>query len=412
MNIRLPSALPVIKKHLERTLKIKWDKILDDPRKNKSTWSFGYMMQMLGFGILSGTGNLRAVETFTENYNERIPDTTLHDTIIQVDPEPLRKLLGKQVKEALRAHELDSDFPIRIIAVDGKSASISKIKAGEFSQRVEADNNIYYNNRVLRAMYVSSPMKLFLAQREIKGKSSETTEFKPFLDELVEMYGKTKLLEVISIDAGMTSKENADKIEEKKLDYIMALKGPQQTLLSNAEYLFDLMPGPDKITEENLNGKKIIRKLFRCVVPPQYKNGWDHIEEFWKIDQTSIELQGGEVVTETRYFISSILSSKLTDTQVMQAIRMHWGIENNGYWILDSVWKEDDSPFANKALVLITLMRLLLYNIIARLIFRRLRNIKARKMSWATLMTLIASALNHLQFIDTFQNFIYHPFEK
>jgi len=226
------------------------------------------------------------------------------------------------------------------------------------------------------------------------------------------MYGKTNLLEVISIDAGMTSKENADKVKEKNLDYIMALKGPQQTLLSSAQYLFDLKPKPDKITEEVSNGKKVIRKFFRYVAPPQYKNGWDHIEEFWKIDQTSIELQSGKIQTETRYFLSSILYSKLNDKQVMQAIRMHWGIENNGYWVLDSVWKEDDSPFANKALVLITLMRLILYNIIARLIYRRLRKTKARKMSWAALMTLIASALNHLQFIDTFQNFLYHPFEK
>jgi len=47
--------------------------------------------------------------------------------------------------------------------VDGKSASISKIKAGDFSQRVEEDNNVYFNNRVLRAMHVSTSMKLFLA---------------------------------------------------------------------------------------------------------------------------------------------------------------------------------------------------------------------------------------------------------
>jgi hypothetical protein len=410
MNKRLPSAMPIIKNHLMRTLKIKWNQILDDPRR-KSKWNFGYLMQILFYGLLSGCENLRAVETFSEMYNERIPDTTLHDAIIQINPEPLRKLLSKQVKEALRDHELNSDFPVRITAIDGKSASISRIDAGKFSQRIEAEGNIYYNNRVLRAMHVSSPTKLFLAQREIKGKSSETTEFKPFLDELYENYGNTKLLEVISVDAGMTSKENAEKVKEKNLDYIMALKGTQQALLSNAEYLMGLIPKPNKITEENTNGKKIIRTFFRCVVPPQYKNGWDHIKEFWKIDQSTVEIQSGKIETETRYFLSSIPYSKLNDSQAMQAIRMHWGIENNGYWLLDTAWKEDDSPYANKALILVTLMRLIGYNIIARLIYRRLRKAKARQMSWITLMSLITSALNYLQNTEIFQKYIYRPFE-
>ena len=94
----------------------------------------------------------------------------------------------------------------------------------------------------------------------------------------------------------------------------------------------------------------------------------------------------------------------------MTAIRMHLGIENNGYWLLDTAWKEDDAPYANKALVLITLIRLIMYNIISRLIFRRLRKIKARHMSWLALMALIKSAFNHLQSLDSFKNYIYQPF--
>ena len=121
MPQRLPSAIPVIKNHLERTLKIKWDKILKDPsvRKKKCTWNFGYLMQMLCYSILSGCKNLREMETFTERYHERIPDTTMHDKIIGIDAIPLRNFLASQVKEALHDHELDEEnFPMRVTAVD------------------------------------------------------------------------------------------------------------------------------------------------------------------------------------------------------------------------------------------------------------------------------------------------------
>lgn len=413
MNIRLPSTMPVIKRHLERTLKIKWDKILKDPavRKKKCTWNFGYLMQMLYYSILSGAKNLREMETFTELYGERIPDTTMHDKIIEIDPKPLNDYLTQQVKEALHAHELDKeDFPMRVTAIDGKSVSISKIKAGSFSQPLESNGKIYYNNRVLRAMHVSNSTKLFLGQKEIFGKTSETAELKPFLAELLENYRNTKLLEVISVDAGMTSKENADFIKEIKLEYIMALKGPQQSLLSNAEYLFKLMHEPIEIAEEKQNGKTVVRKLYRFVVPPQYKHGWDHLQEFWKIEQITSEIRSGKEMIETRYFLSSIPYSKLSDKHVLQAIRMHWGIENNGNWISDVCWEEDDSPFANKALVLITLMRLIAYNVISRLMYRRLRKAKSRQLSWRSLMSLIAEALKQLQGSKILQDYMYPAF--
>ena len=170
------------------------------------------------------------------------------------------------------------------------------------------------------------------------------------------------------------------------------------------------MKKPTKITEEIYNGKRIIRNFFRTGVPTEYKNGWGHIKEFWKILKTVINLKTSDISSETRYFISSIQESKLNDEQVMKAIRMHWGIENNGFWLLDTAWSEDDSPFANKAFVLITLLRLISYNIISRLIKRRLRRTKTRKMSWKSIMELIRSSLEQIKKELDFQEYIYQAF--
>ena len=279
MNTRLGSSLPTIKKHLLRTIKIKWDKILKNPAKNIKNchWNFGYLMQMFFYGFLSGCKNLRELETFTEIYDNknRIPDTTMQDKIIKIEWEPLVGFLASGVKEAAHNHELDlKGFPYHQMAIDGKSVSISKMEVGEFSQRIEKDGKTFYNNRVLRAMSVSSEVKLFMGQRAICGKTAETSELIPFLSELEKFYGNTNLMDVISVDAGMTSKDNADYIRNIiKKHYIMALKGPQQKLLSNAEYLFSVNSEATLIEEENKNGKSTVRKLSRWVVPIQY-NGY------------------------------------------------------------------------------------------------------------------------------------------
>jgi hypothetical protein len=75
----------------------------------------------------------------------------------------------------------------------------------------------------LRALHVSNDTRLFLGQHASPSKSAETTELRPFLEQLIADYAKTALLEVISIDAGMLSQENAAYVVERGLDYIMAL---------------------------------------------------------------------------------------------------------------------------------------------------------------------------------------------
>ncbi|WP_432746443.1 ISAs1 family transposase [Methylobacter sp. G7] len=49
----------------------------------------------------------------------------------------------------------------------------------------------------------------------------------------------------------------------------------------------------------------------------------------------------GDVTTqETRYCISSSLTSA---TQMLVSVRLHWGIENQLHWVLDTSFGEDQS---------------------------------------------------------------------
>lgn len=393
----LPNTLGVIKKHLERINPLGWFKQVCDPRKATNRyWNFDYMMEVVFGGMLSGCKTLRAVETFSEVYGERVPDTTLHDVLKEIDGEPLRKVMVREVKEALRAHELPKDgFPVRITAIDGKSVSVSRQGMGEWSDAIGGDGEGSYRHMALRALHVSNDTKLFLGQREIPSKSAETTEFRPFLDQLLADYGQSDLLEVFSLDAGMVSKENADYVIDHGRHYIMALKGPQQVLFEEAQRWMQGAPCPLKITTELANGKEVRREFYRLAIQGAYT--WKHLREIWHVKQTTIEVKTGKTTCEERFFLTSLPPRTLSHAQVLQAIRMHWGVENNGFWTLDCTWFEDDAPWTHHALLFVSLLRLLAYNTVSRLLTRRLRQAKARALSWKAILTLLEHACCQLR---------------
>lgn len=395
MKKKIRNAKPVVKNHLKRTANIDWDKELTDPRSTiNMEWNFNYLMNIIFYGMLTGRRNLREVEDFSENYHERVPDTTLSFLLTKMNSEPLRKLIAREVKKASRDNELPKNsFPVRITAIDGKCGSISRIPVGDFSQKSECNNTVMYVNRVLRAAHVSNDTKLLLGQREIHGKTNEMGEFIPFMKDMLSLYGKTDLLEVVSIDAGMISIDNADFLIENDLDYIMALKHPQKKLVDLAHELLGNQEKFDKETVEHMNGKQVTRQLFRCEAP-KYP-GWSHLRQFWRIRQEVNDK--GKISIEERYFITSLTFEKLSDLEVLKAIRMHWGIENNVNWIYDTAWEEDDSPWCNRAFVFVTLLRTLVYNIISRLKTRRLREKNDRERSWKGILLMVYTVLFELK---------------
>jgi predicted transposase YbfD/YdcC len=403
-RISIPSTKLVVKKHLERTVKIQWSKVLNDPRSSiNMKWNFDYLMNMTFYGMLTGQKTLRHVEDFSENYHERISDSTLYVLLSKIDPEPLRKLVSKEVKRALHDHELPKDyFPVRITAIDGKCASVSNQSVGSFSQESACNDTVQYVNRVLRAAHVSNETKLVLGQLEIHGKTNETKEFIPFVKSLLSLYGKTDLLEVISVDAGMISCDNASFLKKNGLEYIMALKNPQKKLVEMGRELLGNRKNCDEITTEHSNGKTITRQLYRCDAPAYPK--WPHLKQFWRIVQESHNK--GKITIEERYFITSLEYGKLNHKQVLQAIRMHWGIENNANWVFDTAWKEDNCPWCNQAFILITLLRVFAYNIISRLKSRRLRQKNDRERSWAGIMSMVNTILIEMRVENKMEAFL------
>jgi predicted transposase YbfD/YdcC len=188
----------------------------------------------------------------------------------------------------------------------------------------------------------ASEFGLSLGQVACAEKSNEITAI-PELLRLVDIKGT-----IITIDAMGTQKAIAAQIIDSEADYVLALKGNQETLHQEVIDYIDEQAKNDfaavkvrrHITKETGHGREEIRSYMQMPVPEDLRG-----LELWK-GLTSIGMatlvcvRDGKETTETRYYISSLeVSVKL----FAHAIRSHWGIENSCHWSLDMTYREDES---------------------------------------------------------------------
>ena len=84
----------------------------------------------------------------------------------------------------------------------------------------------------------------------------------------------------------------------------------------------------------------------------------------------------GQIETEDRYFVTSLLRNYLSPAQVLLLVRNHWGVENDAFNSLDLQWHEDHGPWCTGGASVWSLgiLRLMAYNIAQYLRRRRLRS--------------------------------------
>ncbi|MCB2291888.1 ISAs1 family transposase [Clostridium sp. CS001] len=150
---------------------------------------------------------------------------------------------------------------------------------------------------------------------------------------------------IVTIDAMGTQTKIADKIIDKKADYVLALKGNQPNLhedvrdfFEDAEKTnFDGVNVKSCMTTDKDHGRIETRKYFLVedIDWLSMKDNWKGIKSIgMAVRQCEIK---GKKTVEKRYFISSLKDSI---EEFSTAVRKHWGIEIT-HWFLDVVFKED-----------------------------------------------------------------------
>jgi predicted transposase YbfD/YdcC len=193
----------------------------------------------------------------------------------------------------------------------------------------------------------ASEFGLSLGQVACAEKSNEITAI-PELLRLVDIKGA-----IITIDAMGTQKAIAAEIIDGKGDYVLGLKGNQETLHQavidhiNEMLDGDLRDAREHVTTEKGHGREETRTYLQLPAPADLPGFtlWKGLKSIGIV--TSQCLRDGKETIEVRYYISSLA---VAVKQFARAVRGHWGIENTCHWVLDMTYREDESRIREKTL--------------------------------------------------------------
>ena len=183
--------------------------------------------------------------------------------------------------------------------------------------------------------------RLVLGQVKVAEKANEIVAI-PKLLEMLAIEGA-----IVSIDAMGCQRAIAQKIIDKKADYVLALKGNQSTLREDVE----VFVAEQKVN--NFNDTAVSRHetvdadhgrietrtttVIHDVAWLQERHKWPGLKALVVVDSTR-EI-GDKIERETRFYITSLL---LLAIQMGPIVRSHWAVENSLHWVMDMVFRDDE----------------------------------------------------------------------
>lgn len=262
-----------------------------------------------------------------------------------------RKDVFRRVLMALRPDAFQACFVTWLTALRASAAAATGVDQPVLAVDGKTARRSHDHKNGLGALHSvsvwASEFGLSLGQVACAEKSNEITAI-PELLRLVDIKGA-----IITIDAMGTQKAIAAQIIEGGADYVLALKGNQETLHQAViDYIDEQLEGDlanagEHVTTENGHGRKETRTYLQLPAPKSLKGFalWQGLMTIGVV--TSLCLRDGKESVEVRYYISSLAMGV---KRFARAVRGHWGIENTCHWVLDMTYREDESRIRERAL--------------------------------------------------------------
>ncbi len=223
----------------------------------------------------------------------------------------------------------------RIVAVDGQAVRATG--------RRSKDMDALHGTRMLMSVY-DTTNRVCLAQELIQKKTNEITVGYRMIESLA-LDGS-----IVTADAMSCQVNFVNSIIEAHADYVISLKGNQDTSWQEVSNLFAAAHRTQLQTYEDQwdLGRGRIEKRTVEVLPGRLlsapmKDKWLGLAEGCIV---RIRLQSTNKASDVSadgysYYISSIAPEAGCANFVAQAVRAHWGIENNLHYMLDVFWRQD-----------------------------------------------------------------------
>jgi predicted transposase YbfD/YdcC len=230
------------------------------------------------------------------------------------------------------------NIPAECVAIDGKAQRRAHNKGETLTYIVNA---------------WATENRLLLGQYKVSEKSNEITAI-PELLRILELSNC-----IITCDAMGCQKNIAKEIIEADADYVLALKGNHEIAHEEiSSYLDDLVKEKHQPREAKA---KVPAEVAAMQILSEVDKDHGRFTEWHYHQSASIEwfadegeweglksvgmvetvtTQGGKITREKRYYLSSL---ELDVKTFAKAVRSHWGVENCCHWVLDVIFKEDNS---------------------------------------------------------------------
>lgn len=338
---------------------------LPDHRKgNAIKHKLNEILTIAILAILCNANTLTGIERFGKAHEqelrkilelpEGIPShDTFGDVLARLDYGAMEKVFTEWLTE------IKGNLMPKSVAIDGKTVRRSSSALQKAAHIVTA---------------YSSDLELVLGQVLTDEKSNEITAIPQLLDTL-DIAGST-----VTIDAMGTQTAIAEKIIERKAEYILALKENHPTLLEDARLYFEtdyLTQSTVRLEQAGKYAQTIDKGHGRidkreCWIIQEELQSLRHTEAWPKLHGIAVirstrSMTDGETTIAYRYYIFSHSSMTAQDFLTLQ--RQHWAIENNLHWTLDMVFHEDDLHARIEHIAIV-------FNLIRKLVLQLLKHDK------------------------------------
>ena len=218
--------------------------------------------------------------------------------------------------------------PAGVIAIDGKTSRRSYQKKGG-------------KDPIHMVSAFAARQRLVLGQVKVAEKSNEIVAI-PKLLEMMAIEGA-----IVTIDAMGCQRDIAQKIIDKKADYVLALKGNQGSLREDIEVFAAEQKAKDfkdtKISrDETVDGdhgriETRTTTVIHDVAWLQERHHWPGLKGVVVVE--SRREIGDKIEQETRFYITSLV---LLAHLLGPIVRSHWAIENSLHWVMDMIFRDDE----------------------------------------------------------------------
>ena len=183
--------------------------------------------------------------------------------------------------------------------------------------------------------------RLVLGQVKVAEKSNEIVAIPKLLD-LMEIEGAT-----VTIDAMGCQRDIAQKVIDKKADYVLALKGNQGTLRDDVD-LFCAEQKANRFADAEISRAETVdgdhgrietrtTTVIQDVEWLRQRHKWPGLNRVVIVE--SARQIDGAITSETRVYITSL---RLPAYLIGPIVRDHWSVENKLHWVMDMIFRDDE----------------------------------------------------------------------